>query len=231
MSPRSPQLLGRSLAARSHVLAGSGRWREARVLLDSLKAIDPGQAGGIQAWSVVLGLTPPSAKPVLDSVVQAMPPGPQAAYANAMLHVIKGQAAEGRRLLSRELGSRDSASIPAPVRGLMIAGDGWAALLQGDSVGGIRRMRYGLDLSAAPNEESAFPRLQFALALAARPETGRRGSVGCATASRRYRSSSRSRFWHSATRTRPRASATQRRCRTAGSCGSGTRRIPSCKGG
>ncbi len=145
------------------------------MLLDSLKAIAPGQAGGIEAWSVVLGLTPPSAKPVLDSVVQAMPPGPQAAYANAMLHVIKGQAAEGRRLLSRELGSRDSASIPAPVRGLMIAGDGWAALLQGDSVGGIRRMRYGLDLSAAPNEESAFPRLQLALALAARPDTRAEG--------------------------------------------------------
>ncbi len=79
------------------------------------------------------------------------------------------------RLLARTLGGRDSASIPAPIRGLMIAGDGWAALLQGDSVGGIRRMRYGLDLSAAPNEESAFPRLQLALALAARPETRAEG--------------------------------------------------------
>jgi tetratricopeptide (TPR) repeat protein len=57
----------------------------------------------------------------------------------------------------------------------MIAGDGWAALLQGDSVGGIRRMRSGLDLSAAPNEESAFPRLQLALALAGRPETRAEG--------------------------------------------------------
>ncbi|MEP7226328.1 MAG: serine/threonine-protein kinase [Gemmatimonadales bacterium] len=171
VTPRSPQLLGRALAARSQVLAGTGRWREAHVLLDSLRAIDPGKASGIQAWASVLGLTPSSANPFLDSVVKAMPPGPEAVYASAMLHVIRGQVSEGRRLLARTLGGRDSASIPTPIRGLMIAGDGWAALLQGDSLGGIRRMRVGLDLSAAPNEESAFPRLQFALALAARPAT------------------------------------------------------------
>jgi len=53
----------------------------------------------------------------------------------------------------------------------MIAADGWGAELQGDSVGGIRRMRTGLDISAAPNEESAFPRLQLALSLAARSDT------------------------------------------------------------
>ncbi|HEX7337607.1 MAG TPA: serine/threonine-protein kinase, partial [Gemmatimonadales bacterium] len=171
VSPRVPQILSRSLAVRAHALAGVGRWREAQVLLDSLRVIDPGKAGGIQAWAVVLGLTPPSAKPVLDSVVKAIPPGPEAVYAGAMLHILKGQVGEGRRLLARTLGSRDSATIPDPIRGLMIAGDGWAALLQGDSVGGIRRMRAGLELSAAPNEESAFPRLQLALALAARPET------------------------------------------------------------
>lgn len=36
-------------------------------------------------------------------------------------------------------------------------------------------MRGGLELSAAPNEESAFPRLQLALAMAARPETRAEG--------------------------------------------------------
>ena len=175
VTPRSPPVLSRALAARAHVLAGVGRWREAHVLLDSLRPLDPDKAGGIEAWAVVLGLTPASSKPLLDSVVRAVPPGPEAVYGNAMLHVLKGQVAEGRRLLARTLGSPDSASIPAPIRGLMIAGDGWAALLQGDSVGGIRRMRYGLELSAAPNEESAFPRLQLALALAARPETRSEG--------------------------------------------------------
>ena len=36
-------------------------------------------------------------------------------------------------------------------------------------------MRSGLELSGASNEESAFPRLQLALALAARPETRAEG--------------------------------------------------------
>ena len=61
------------------------------------------------------------------------------------------------------------------IRGLMIAGDGWGQLLQGDSAGGIRRMRAGLDQSAAPNEETAFPRFQLALSLAARGDTRAEG--------------------------------------------------------
>jgi tetratricopeptide (TPR) repeat protein len=174
VSPRSAPLLARALAVRAHALTGVGRWREARVLLDSLKAFDAAKAGGIEGWAVVLQLAPPSFAPLLDSVVRAMPAGPEAVYAGAMVHVLKGQVAEGRRLLAREL-SRDSAAIPANIRGLMIAGDGWAVLLQGDSVAGIARMRAGLDLSAAPNEESAYPRLQLALALAARPQSRAEG--------------------------------------------------------
>jgi predicted Zn-dependent protease len=63
------------------------------------------------------------------------------------------------------------------MRGLMTAGDGLGLILQGDSVAGIRRMREGLDIAAAPNmgEESAYLRLQLALALAARPDTRSEG--------------------------------------------------------
>jgi hypothetical protein len=82
---------------------------------------------------------------------------------------------EARRQLARALTNRDTAFVSHPVRGLMVAEDGWGAILQGDSVGGIRRMREGLDLAAAPNEESVFLRLQLALALAARPETRAEG--------------------------------------------------------
>ena len=92
-----------------------------------------------------------------------------------MVDVLQGRLGEGRRILGRALENRDSASIPEPIRGLMIAGDGWAQLLQGDSVGGISRMRAGLDLSASPNEETAFPRLQLALSLADRGDTRAEG--------------------------------------------------------
>jgi eukaryotic-like serine/threonine-protein kinase len=175
VSPRTPELLTRALSVRAQVLAGTGRWREAKVLLDSLQAIEPEKARGATAWAVVLGLTPSSVNPVLDSVIQAMPPGPEAEYGRAMLDVLRGRVSEGRRLLGRALGGRDSASIPESIRGLMVAGDGWAQLLQGDSVAGIRQMRAGLDLSAAPNEETAFPRLQLALSLAGRSDTRAEG--------------------------------------------------------
>jgi TolB-like protein/tetratricopeptide (TPR) repeat protein len=175
VSPRSPAVLGRSLSVRAHALAGTGRWREARIVLDSLRTIDLDKARGIQAWAVALGLTPSGLGPRLDSAVAAEPPGAEAEYARAMVHVLRGQVAEGRRLLARALAAKDSAAVPLTLRGLMIAGEGWAALLQGDSVGGIRRMRAGLDLSAASDEESAFPRLQLALALAARPDTREEG--------------------------------------------------------
>jgi hypothetical protein len=62
-------------------------------------------------------------------------------------------------------------------RGYLIATDGWGALLQGDTVSGLRRLRAGLDQAAAPGqaEDSAFLRFQLALALAARAETREEG--------------------------------------------------------
>jgi hypothetical protein len=146
------------------------------VVLDSLRGIDAEKAMGIQAWIVVLGLAPPSVTPVLDSAVKALPPGPEADYGNAMLPMFRGQVPEGRRQFARALASRDSRLTPE-IRGLMVAGDGLGLILQGDSAAGIRRMREGLDIAAAPNmgEESAYLRLQLALALAARPDTRSEG--------------------------------------------------------
>jgi serine/threonine-protein kinase len=175
VSPRTPVLLSRALSVRAQVLAGTGRWREAKVLLDSLRSLDPEKGRGTTAWAAVLGLAPRSESAVLDSVVNALPAGPEAEYARAMVEVLRGRVADGRRILGRALTGRDSAAIPESIRGLMIAGDGWAQLLQGDSAGGIRRMRAGLDQSAAPNEETAFPRLQLALSLAARPDSRAEG--------------------------------------------------------
>jgi tetratricopeptide (TPR) repeat protein len=120
---------------------------------------------------------PTSFSPVLDSAVKALPPGPEADYGNAMLRMFRGQVAEGRRQFARALASRDSRPIPPEMRGLMIAGDGLGLILQGDSAAGIRRMREGLDIAAAPNmgEESAYLRLQLALALAVRRDTRSEG--------------------------------------------------------
>jgi TolB-like protein len=177
VSSKVPAFLARGLAVRAHALAGVGRWREAGILLDSLKTVDPGKMTEIQAWSIVLGVAPPALNGFLDTAVAALPAGPESDYGRAMLQLLRGQVIEGRRQLARTLAGRDSSRIPPQMRGLMIAADGWGAWLQGDSAAGIRRMREGLDVAAAPNmaEESAFLRLQLALALAGRPETRAEG--------------------------------------------------------
>jgi serine/threonine-protein kinase len=175
LARQSPQFLTRTLALRAHALAGLGRWREARVVADSLRSLDPGKAIEVQAWAIALGLAPSSAAGFLDSAVAAFPPGPEAEYGKAMLQLVRGQVAEGRRRLARALA--DSARMSPIDRGLMLAADGWGALMQGDSALGLRRLRSGLDQVAAPGtaEESAFLRLQLALAFAARNDTRAEG--------------------------------------------------------
>jgi tetratricopeptide (TPR) repeat protein/TolB-like protein len=173
--PPVPVFQARVLEWKAEVLAGLGRWRETREVLDSLKPIDPGKTLGVQAWSVALGLAPSSFRGLVDSAVRSIPPGPEAEYASAMARLLRGRVPEARRQIARALATRDTAMLSRPFHGLLVATDGWGAILQGDSVGGIRRMRQGLELAAAANQENAFLRLQFALALAARPETREEG--------------------------------------------------------
>jgi serine/threonine-protein kinase len=175
MAAGNPDFLARGLEVRSHVLAGTGRWREARVLLDSLRGLDQEETEGIEAWSIVLGLTPESLRARLDTLVKRIPPGAEAEFAGGLMLLLKGQLAEGRRRLSRAVASSDS--IPESLRGLMIAADGLGAVLQGDSTGGLRRLRQGMDVAAQPgtSNESSFLRFQLALILAARPDSRAEG--------------------------------------------------------
>jgi tetratricopeptide (TPR) repeat protein/TolB-like protein len=170
---KAPGFLAQALAVRSQVLAGAGRWREARVVVDSLKTVEPGKATEILAWSTALGLTPASFRGFLDTAVATIPPGPEAEYGKGMVHLVRGELRGGRRRFARALAGPDSATMPSHERGYLIAADGWAALLQGDTTAGLQRLRSGLDIVAGPGqtEESAFLRFQLALALASRRET------------------------------------------------------------
>ncbi|MGI9040091.1 MAG: protein kinase domain-containing protein, partial [Gemmatimonadales bacterium] len=171
--PQSAQFVGRALAARTHLLAGLGRWREARVLADSLQRLDPEEAMSVQAWAIASGLAPAAFDGVLDSAVGAVPPGPEAEYARGMLDLLRGRTAQGRRRIGRALVSGDWSQTRPELRGLMVAAGGWGAILQGDSAAGLRRLRSGLEQAAAPgmDDETVFLRFQLALALAAREET------------------------------------------------------------
>ena len=114
--PKAPEFVAGGMMVRAQALAGLGRWREARVLIDSLRILDAGKARNVEAWSVALGLAPPSLGGLLDSAVKAVPPGPQAEYANSMLHFLRGQVPEGRSRIARALATRDSPRLPPDAR-------------------------------------------------------------------------------------------------------------------
>ena len=111
----------------------------------------------------------------MDSAAAALPAGPEAEFGRAVVQLLRGHVPEGRRRLARALA--DSARMSSYDRGMMVAADGWGALIQGDTALGLARLRAGLDEVAAPGvaAESAFLRLQLALALAARKETREEG--------------------------------------------------------
>jgi TolB-like protein len=174
---KAPLWAARAYAARSQVMVGLGRWGEALLLTDSLKRLDPGQAMEVLAWATALGLAPPARSDILDSAVASLTPGAEREYARGLTHLVRGQVEDGRRRITRALATADSASMPPHIRGYLVAADGWGAILQGDSIAGLRRLREGLNLAAAPGqaEESGFLRFQLALALAARNTTREEG--------------------------------------------------------
>ena len=173
--PRAPEFLAAALAARANMLAGFGRWGDAKVLVDSLAPLNRGEALGVQAWAMALGLAPGLSAGLMDSAVAALPAGPEAEYGGAMVQLMRGKVSEGRRRLARALA--DSAPMSSFDRGRMVAADGWGAVIEGDTTRGLERLRSGLDQAAAPGmaAETAFLRLQLALALAAKKETRAEG--------------------------------------------------------
>ncbi len=177
LGSQAPVFRSRGLAARSQALAGLGRWRHARLVVDSLKSLDPGKATEVVAWAAALKLAPTVSPGFLDSAVAGFPPGPEAEYARSMVQLVRGDVTQGRRRIARALEASDSAAIPAILRGYLIAADGWGAVMQGDTLNGLRRLRTGLDMVAAPGQtdDSAFLRLQLAITLASRPDTREEG--------------------------------------------------------
>jgi serine/threonine-protein kinase len=177
LGSKAPRFQARGYAARAQMLAGLGRWNEMLTLADSLRRLDPDKATQVLGYALALGLAPPSRRSMLDSLVEALPAGPEAEYARSLVHMIRGDVRAGRQRIARALAQPDSAAIPDDIRGYLMAADGWGALLQGDTTSGLRRLRAGLDQAAAPGreEDSGFLRFQLALALAARPETREEG--------------------------------------------------------
>ncbi len=166
-----------ALAARGAALAGLGRLGESRAVADTLRSRAPAIAAGLLAWPLAMGLGDPARSPVPDSLYRAADPGPERSVISASRAVMQGDPAAAKREIDGALATGDRASLPQLWRGLLLGTRGWATLVEGDTLAGVRQLREGLDTAAAPGteEHTAFLRFQLALALAGRPDTRREG--------------------------------------------------------
>jgi len=174
--PENRRFLTRSLTERAHALVGMGRLEEALPVVDSLIPLAEGDAARVLAAPVALGIAPASyGGSRLESIVGKLPPGALAHYARGSISLSRGKVKEGRREIDAGLALGDT--VDASMRGLLVATRGWASLIEGDTVAGVRELRAGIEQAASPGQggETAFVRFQLALALSARPETRTEG--------------------------------------------------------
>jgi hypothetical protein len=165
------------------VLVALGRLKDVRAYGQAMMPTNPQLGQFMMALPAVVGYAPDSAS---KQFVARAPDivkrennsvWATASFANMALQV--GDKAVAHRLLDPWM-SRDTASLTPPermVRPLLIAQDGWLDLLEGDTVGGLRKMETGLD---GVVNQIGYPlkdpvRFEYGRALAARPQTKARG--------------------------------------------------------
>src|SRR5919112_3804278 len=112
VGPKTPRFQGLGYAARTQMLAGLGRWQEMLTLSDSLRRLDREKETQVLGYALALGLAPPSRRFMLDSVVAALPPGPEAEYARALVQMIRGDVRAGRQRIADRQGTRMNARHP-----------------------------------------------------------------------------------------------------------------------
>jgi eukaryotic-like serine/threonine-protein kinase len=174
--PRTPGFQQRGLIARAYATVATGRLTEALPLIDSVNAADPGRAASALAGPIGLGIAPPTyGGDRLGRLMANLPPGGLRQYALAFFALSRGDVAAGRRAIQAGLALGDT--VGPTTRGMLVAMGGWASLVAGDTVAGIRELREGIPEVSGPGASvrTDFLRFQLALALSARPDTRQEG--------------------------------------------------------
>lgn len=171
-------------STRALILSSLGRLAEARPLFDSLWAlVGPREAVAYSGLGPIFaGLADPSyARGPVDGlfVLPTDPEARQIRLHTAMVYELsQSRAAEARRLGEEALAA-DSAPRFDFLPALIEAGFGWADIIDGDTVGGVQRLRSALVEAGYARGPVVIwsQQLQTALtlALAARPETRAEG--------------------------------------------------------
>jgi tetratricopeptide (TPR) repeat protein len=171
-------------SAHALVLSSLGRVAEARPLFDSLWAIaGPRDAAAYSGLGPLFaGLADPSYAQGPVEGLFILPENPEARQLllrTAMVFELsQGRSAEARRLGEEALAA-DSTPEFDFMPALIEAGFGWADIIDGDTVGGVQRMRSALDEAGYAHGPvvvwSQQLRTALTFALAARPETRAEG--------------------------------------------------------
>ncbi len=171
-----------ALGAAAMLLVSLGRLNEAAEVFDSLWVVAPNTAGPyLSILPVLAGLADTTfALRALQSMRNPPPlPGAERplSYLRMLYALSQGRVAEGRRegqrLLADTAGDR---SVPNP---LVRAALGWADIIEGDTLGGLRQLRAGLEeagygMTAALKLGQPL-RFAFISTLAAYPQTRAEG--------------------------------------------------------
>ncbi len=162
-------------------LFSMGRLAEARSAFDTLRATYPGEGyTTISLIPVYAGYADSSfAGPVLEALA-GPPPAPVLEdmfdFFRMLFALSRGRASEARRLADEALADTSPPETWV-VPGLFRAGQGWADLLDGDTVSGLTRLESGLSEAGLLRMPYVWP-LSFVLAAAqaSRPETRAEGT-------------------------------------------------------
>ncbi|MBK6422442.1 MAG: protein kinase [Gemmatimonadetes bacterium] len=153
--------------------ASLGQLAAARADFDTVRTTNQDQAYGILLFPLLQGFAPADYAPEVRQRMLAAPrQNPFQVYYQAAVALNLGERTEGTRLLDSLLAHRDP-KMPPKIYDVLRATRGWAAMMAGDTVGGLATMRSALeDVGAGWNSFMTAPlRLQMAAAMALRPET------------------------------------------------------------
>jgi TolB-like protein len=176
MGPPDDPVRLRALMVHSTAASGMGRIAEGRRLADSLFTRDLRMGFIATTFPILVGITPAASIKDVETKLRAMANRPVASMALAELALARGDPAEARAVIARARSS-DSVKASPVLRSLLDATEGWADLLEGDTASGIERIAAGLRQPGVLTVDApTLPlRLQWALALAARPATRAEG--------------------------------------------------------
>jgi tetratricopeptide (TPR) repeat protein len=167
---------------KAEILSSLGRLAEAKPSYDSLPPTPPLDGAIFSLLPVYAGLADSSYAPRAVDLISEPPPAPGFAQLFAyfrMLYALSQGDALAARSAAQQALAPDPAIDAIAMRGLVEAGLGWADLIDGDTLSGLRKLDEGIE-QAGYGSTATMPfiaplRFVRAAALAARPETRDRG--------------------------------------------------------